>query len=92
MNDVAAMAGGVAIGRRLVRWRRRGLRHAIGQRVVVHTTDDRTIEGVLVGAYVDTVGIRHARLLQAGDAPDVPLGGDVLVLLGAISLIQVGAT
>jgi hypothetical protein len=73
----------------LLRSRRRALQRAIGQRVVVHTTDDRTLDGVLVGAYTDCLALAHAQLLQPGDAPDVPLGGEVLVHVSSLSLVQV---
>lgn len=73
----------------VLRSRRRALSRAIGQRVVVHTTDDRTLDGVLAGAYLDCLALAHAQLLQPGEAPDIPFAGDVLVPMTNVSLVQV---
>ena len=73
----------------VLRSRRRALHKAIGQRVVVHTTDDRTLDGVLAGVWPEYLALAHASLLQPGDLSDVPLGGDVLILRDNVSLVQV---
>lgn len=69
---------------------RRALRRRLGQRVVVHTRDDRTIDGILVGTHVEALALASAVLLQPGEQPDIPLGGETLIPHENISLVQVG--
>ena len=68
--------------------RRRALTRAVGERVVVHTKDDRTLDGVLAGVYRDVLVLAHATLLQPGESPDIPLGGETLVPAPNVSLVQ----
>lgn len=66
--------------------RRRYLPRIVRERVAVHTTDGRTIEGILVGEYRDAVVIRHGRYLHEDGAE--PLEGDVVIPLERVSMLQ----
>jgi len=68
-------------------FRRRGLPLLISRRVLVHTKDGVTTEGVLVGSYVDCVVIRHGREHQGVGDP-LPLDGDRTILCGNVSTID----
>lgn len=53
--------------------------------VVVHTKDDRSIRGVMVGVHDDCLVLGSAAYL--GD-PVAPLGGDVIVPRSSVSWLQ----
>jgi hypothetical protein len=54
--------------------------------VVVHTKDQQSIQGVLLGAYRDALVLGHPRHLD--HAPDTTLGGDAIILRGNVAWIQ----
>jgi hypothetical protein len=65
---------------------RRGLRRLVGERVVLQTQDDRSLRGVLRGAYKDCVVIGHFEYLDEAQPAELP--GEATVLLGNLSWIH----
>lgn len=60
--------------------------------VLVHTRDDVTYQGVLVGAYVDVLALVHAVELQPaprGAITTTPLSGDLLIPRDNVRSVQV---
>lgn len=78
----------VAVVLVLVLERRRWLRRQYARRVIVHTTDDTSIEGTLIATAVDGIVLKAAKLL---DAEDTPLGGDVFISSSKTHFIQLVA-
>lgn len=68
-------------------FRTRGLKDKLRQRVIVHTTDDHSIQGVLLEEFSDSIVLTHPEYLEA--ARPQALGGEVLVLHEKIAWIQV---
>lgn len=66
--------------------RRKWLGRQQTRRVIVHTTEDTSIEGTLLSTTVDGVVLRAAKLL---DAQDTPLGGEVFVPARQMHFVQV---
>lgn len=66
--------------------RRKWLSRQYSRRVIVHTTQDTSIEGTLLSTTVDGVVLRAAKLL---DAEPTELGGDVFVPVAQMHFIQV---
>lgn len=64
----------------------RWLEKVTGRSVLIHTRDERTVEGVITAAYEDGVLVGAAKL--HGDGPVVPMAGDVFVPRGNIVLVQ----
>lgn len=54
--------------------------------VVVHTRDNRSLRGVLVGSYLRTLVLRHSVFLQ--DETETELSGDVVIDRSNVSFIQ----
>lgn len=59
--------------------------------VTVHTTDGRSIAGVLTGAYRDVVVLSHASVLVERGEP-VELDGDAVIPRTQVSFLQVETT
>ena len=70
-------------------WRRRAPSDWLGaaerRRLIVHTTDDRSIEGLVASAAVDGLVLSAARLLEK---TPVDLAGDVWVPKAKIVFVQ----
>jgi hypothetical protein len=56
------------------------------RRVIVHTHDDRSIEGLLVTVAADGLVLRTAKLLSKGKA--VSMGGEVFLYRQEIAMVQ----
>ena len=65
---------------------RSGLKRLQGERVVLQTKDDRSLQGVLVGVFKDSVAIGHVRYLDEANPVDLP--GEALVLHENLSWIH----
>jgi hypothetical protein len=63
------------------------------QRVVAHTRDDQSIEGVLVGEHRDCIQLSNPVYLDATqeleDKQRAPLSGDVVILHSNLAYFQV---
>jgi hypothetical protein len=64
------------------------LRRQLATSVVVHTTTDQSIAGVLEGTARDGIILRAARFLDSGDA-QVPLAGETFIPRERIQFVQV---
>ena len=64
----------------------RGLRRLVGERVVVHTKDDRSMRGVLMGVYKDCYVLGHVEYLD--EAAATPLPGSATVPTVNVSWIH----
>lgn len=72
-----------------VAWDRRDwLARSIRRRVIVHTTDDRSVEGVLVAHDRAGVALASAAYLDAGPAP-LALAGDLWLPRDRVRFVQV---
>jgi hypothetical protein len=58
------------------------------ERVVVHTRDGQSFDGVLLATHKDVLALTHASLLHEGGRHS--LDGDVLVPLENVAFIQAG--
>jgi hypothetical protein len=65
---------------------RRGLKRLKGQRVVLQTSDDRSLQGVLIGVYSDCVAIGHFVYLDEANPTDLP--GEAVVPIENLSWIH----
>ena len=61
------------------------LQGAVGRRVLVHTSDDRSIEGVVTVVAPDGIILRAARLLEK---TPVDLAGETWVPRSLVSFVQ----
>lgn len=68
--------------------RRSWLRHQLAHSVLVHTTSDQSIAGVLEEVARDGVILRAARFLDSSDA-QVPLAGETFIPREKIALVQI---
>lgn len=59
----------------------------IRQRVTVHTLDNRSIEGVLIGVYRDAFALAHATYLQE-NGPGEQLDGETLIPARNVAFVQ----
>lgn len=66
---------------------RRGLHKLVKQRVVVHTKDDRSIRGVLIGVYSDALALAHPEYLQEAQPEGLP--GEAVVPQANVSWLQI---
>lgn len=64
------------------RWKS-GLRQLYGERVVLQTKDDRSLQGIVVGVYNDSVALGHFRYLDEAQPADLP--GEALVRFDNLS-------
>lgn len=64
------------------------LKARLSARVVVHTTDRQSIDGVLREVAKDGVVLLNARYLDAPDGPE-PLHGDVYIPRERVAFVQV---
>jgi hypothetical protein len=83
---VIAVGGLVAVLwlRRPDRW----LNQRMARRVVVHTSDNQSIEGLLTSVAPDGLVLGAAIYLDSGAEP-VQLGGDIWVPRNKVALIQI---
>lgn len=65
----------------------RWLRRRKAYRVLVHTTEDQSIEGVMVYAAADGLVLRHARYHPADSAP-ISLHGETWIPREKIAFVQ----
>lgn len=63
-----------------------GLTRRVKTLVTVHTKDQQSIQGVLLGSYRDVVVLGHPTHLD--HAPDVTLSGDAIIPRGNVAWIQ----
>lgn len=68
-------------------FRFRRLPRTLMKRVVVHTKDEHSIEGVLIGEYVDCLVLAHASFF-GGEAGVMNIEGDQIILNENVSFIQ----
>jgi len=78
----AALAAG--IGALIVRRKRRWIDRALRRRVLVHTSEDQTIDGVLMAATPDGVVLANAKFHE----PDVGFAGEVWVPREKVRFLQ----
>ena len=64
----------------------RGLRRLKGERIALHTKDDRSLRGVLLDAYKDCLVVGHFEWLEEARVVDLP--GEAIVLLDNLSWIH----
>ena len=70
-------------------WRRKErLGDAVLKRVVAHTRDGHSMEGVLLGVYADAVSLCHVTYIRAEDQSRVSVEGDVVIPLENLSFLQ----
>jgi hypothetical protein len=55
------------------------LSRVLKKRIVVHTRDDKSIQGVLMEQLADGVILRAALLLRDGSAPPTPMAGETWI-------------
>ena len=67
--------------------RREYLKDVVAETVVVHTTADASLRGVLVAAYADVLVLRAAAYLNA-DGSTVAVDGEALVPRSRVAFIQ----
>lgn len=65
---------------------RRGFRRLVGERVVVQTKDDRSLRGVLVGAYRDCLVVGHFEYLDEAQVTELP--GEATVRFDNLSWVH----
>jgi hypothetical protein len=65
---------------------RSGLRKLQGERVVIQTKDDRSLQGVLLAVYKDCVAIGHFRYLDEANPHDLP--GEAIIERSNVSWIH----
>jgi hypothetical protein len=65
---------------------RKGFRRLVGERVVVQTKDDRSLRGVLVGAYADCLVVGHFEYLNEAQAAELP--GEATVRFDNLSWVH----
>jgi hypothetical protein len=65
---------------------KRWIRHRMAHRVYVHTTDDRTIEGVIVSEWRDGLSLGDARYHESSGA--VSMAGEVFIPREKVLFIQ----
>lgn len=66
----------------------RRLKQLIVKRVVLHTKDGHSLEGVCLGVYADAVSLAHVTYVRAEDGSRVVIEGDVVVPRDNVSWIQ----
>lgn len=59
----------------------------VAETVVIHTTKDESIRGVLLAVHSDVFVLHHAALLS-GDTTRIPIDGEVLVPLPQVKFVQ----
>lgn len=57
-------------------------------RVVVHTKDDKSIEGILYRVYPGGIVLRAARLLTVENREGIPLKNEIIVERSNVSFIE----
>jgi hypothetical protein len=62
-------------------------RQAVRHRIVCHTVDGYSLEGVLSGLYADGLVVGTATFVRVGE-PDTPLDGEQLIPWRSVSWIQ----
>lgn len=65
---------------------RSGLKRLTGERVVLMTRDDRSLQGVLIGVYKDSLVLGHFRYLDEANPVDLP--GEALVRFDNLSWVH----
>lgn len=65
---------------------KRWVRKAVGRRILVHTKDEQTVEGILVLQGRDGLLLNVAKLYSSDG--EVPMAGDVFVPRENVALIQ----
>jgi hypothetical protein len=65
---------------------RSGLKRLKGDRVVIQTSDDRSLRGVLTGVYKDCVVIGHFQYLDEANPADLP--GEAVIPMENLSWIH----
>lgn len=78
---VAAAAVLAAVGYAVTR---RGVARYEKRRVVVHTKEGTSLQGVLVGSYADCFALREAKYLSE----NADLGGEAVVLKANVDWVQ----
>jgi hypothetical protein len=81
-----AVAGALIVFTRRPQPRESGLDRLIGERVVLQTKDERSLQGVLTGDYTDCVAISHIQYLEEANPVDLP--GEATVLHVNLSWIH----
>lgn len=85
---IAAVLVPCAIAQLLARRPRRRFRRAVRKRVVVHTNQGYSIDGVLSGLYADGMSVENASLIRSNGEPDVPLGGAQILPWESVEWVQ----
>jgi len=67
--------------------RRPYLKQLTAETVVLHTTDDASIRGVLIAVHSDVYVLRHAAYLNP-DGSKVTIDGEVLVPVTRVAFLQ----
>jgi hypothetical protein len=67
--------------------RRRYLEQLTAETVVVHTTDDASIRGVLIAVYADVFVLRSAAFLNS-DGSKIAIDGETLVPAPHVKFLQ----
>lgn len=65
------------------------MKRKIADNVLVHTTDERTVQGILALVARDGLVLRAAKYL---DEQDVPLGGELFVPRERVLFVQVAGS
>lgn len=70
----------------LIRW----ISRLVARTVVVHTTQDASIRGILVGEYRDCLVLKHSVYLGTlgGERLETPIDGEVVVPREQVAWIQ----
>lgn len=63
------------------------LKRVSARKVLIHQTNDHSIEGLLVGVFDDGILLRSAAMLRSG-ADATPMGGDVFIPREKVALVQ----
>lgn len=69
-----------------IRW----ISRLVARTVVVHTTQDASLRGILVGEYRDCLVLKHGVYLGTigGDRIETPVDGEVVIPRGQVAWIQ----
>ena len=70
-------------------WRGRGLERHVKRRVVIHTTDDQSLRGVLRASYRDSIELASVEYLDRAREEPRQLPGSALVLRSKVAWLQV---
>lgn len=89
LAPIAAIVIGLGVLGAVIAWlllTRGWLHQRKGRKVIIHTTEDQSIEGLILHVTRDGVVLVGARMLGTSD--NVPMGGEVFIEKPKVYLVQ----